>query len=254
MDRESKKMASLKELQSRINSLQTTKKITDAMRMIALTKYRRSLKSFFSLDSFVSHFKETSKYFRPIPTGELSYAIIMAPSRGLCGSLNTRLNRFLKDKFEDTQCFIIGQSTFENAECFPYPKNNNQRKIFEELVSRIVHYKKITLIYIHFLSPSKSHIETMDLFPWAYDDATEFHAINDVKAPLRWFQTYLKHCFCQAFSHTAISENASRMLAMDAAGKNTKKLVSELKLTYNKKRQELITKEILETGASLYDE
>lgn len=54
---------------------------------------------------------------------------------------------------------------------------------------------------------------------------------------------------------TDASQHGARMTAMDSATENAEELVKELKLTYNKARQEAITKEILEIvgGAAALD-
>ena len=45
---------------------------------------------------------------------------------------------------------------------------------------------------------------------------------------------------------THASEHGARMTAMDAATENAQELLRDLKISYNKARQEAITKEILE--------
>ena len=45
---------------------------------------------------------------------------------------------------------------------------------------------------------------------------------------------------------THASEHGARMTAMDAATENAEELVKELKISYNKARQEAITKELSE--------
>jgi len=45
---------------------------------------------------------------------------------------------------------------------------------------------------------------------------------------------------------TNASEHGARMTAMDSATENAKELLGELKINYNKARQESITNEILE--------
>mgnify|MGYP002152591248 FL=1 len=45
---------------------------------------------------------------------------------------------------------------------------------------------------------------------------------------------------------TSASEHGARMTAMDQATENASELIKELKITYNKARQEAITKEISE--------
>jgi len=246
-------MAGLKEIQTRIVSLQTTKKLTDAMKMLAITQYRRANKLFFSIDAFVNRFREIAQYIKPVPQGDKKYLIVMAPSRGLCGSLNTKLNRFLKNQYKDFHIISVGDVNVNTAESLPYPKDKFLPYL-RDVAEQIVDYSEIHFAYIHFTSTTKYTVQDIQIFPWAYDPENKFFTLNEITDFDTWFKHYLVNNLYQAFFHTHIAENASRMLAMDAASKNTQKLIQELKLQYNKKRQELITKEILETGVSLYGE
>lgn len=56
----------------------------------------------------------------------------------------------------------------------------------------------------------------------------------------------IKAQFHKYLLDTNASEHGARMTAMDAASENAKELIKELKLTYNKARQEAITNQILE--------
>ncbi|MBQ7751998.1 MAG: F0F1 ATP synthase subunit gamma, partial [Clostridia bacterium] len=46
------------------------------------------------------------------------------------------------------------------------------------------------------------------------------------------------------------SEQSARMNAMNTANENTKEILSDLKLRYNRQRQEIITREITEIAAA----
>ena len=246
-------MPSLREIQSRIVSLRTTEKLTTAMKMISITKYRRALQSFNALDSFVKNFKETTKYVKPIPQGQEKYLIVMATERGLCGSLNTRLERFLKHQYSDYQIIIIGKISHSKANVLSHPKES-YIPYFQSVIDSLKDYGEIKLVYVHFDSTSKHTIKEEQIFPWDFDPEQDYFSMVEIQDFDQWFKDYLVHNLYAAFSHTHISENASRMLAMDAASKNAQKLIQELRLFYNKKRQELITKEIMETGVSIYGE
>ena len=56
----------------------------------------------------------------------------------------------------------------------------------------------------------------------------------------------------QAFLESYLSEQAARMIAMQNATDNALEIVEELKLEYNKQRQEKITSEILDIGGGAY--
>jgi F-type H+-transporting ATPase subunit gamma len=52
--------------------------------------------------------------------------------------------------------------------------------------------------------------------------------------------------FAALFKEHLLSENSSRVTAMDAASENAKTMLDELQQTYNRTRQALITKELVE--------
>ena len=49
-----------------------------------------------------------------------------------------------------------------------------------------------------------------------------------------------------AFSESSTSEQAARMVSMDAAGKNASELIDKLTVQYNRERQAAITQELSE--------
>ena len=63
---------------------------------------------------------------------------------------------------------------------------------------------------------------------------------------------YLEMSVYQAFLESYLSEQSSRMLAMQNATDNAKDIIEELKLAYNKSRQEKITNEILDISGGVF--
>jgi F-type H+-transporting ATPase subunit gamma len=57
---------------------------------------------------------------------------------------------------------------------------------------------------------------------------------------------YVEAIIYQAVSENIACEQSARMVAMKAASDNAKKVIGDLKLTYNKARQAAITKELSE--------
>lgn len=64
--------------------------------------------------------------------------------------------------------------------------------------------------------------------------------------PLLFVKQNIYHCFLEARA----AEHSARMVAMKTATDNSKNLIQELTLEYNKARQSMITQEILEISAS----
>ena len=60
---------------------------------------------------------------------------------------------------------------------------------------------------------------------------------------------YLEALVYQSVAENIASEQSARMVAMKSASDNAKKVIGELKLTYNKARQAAITKELSEIVA-----
>jgi len=57
---------------------------------------------------------------------------------------------------------------------------------------------------------------------------------------------YLETRITTALYESTTSEYAARMSAMDQASKNASEMIEKLTLTYNKVRQEMITKELMD--------
>ncbi|USO02324.1 MAG: F0F1 ATP synthase subunit gamma [Alphaproteobacteria bacterium] len=235
-------MTSLREIQSRVNGLKTTEKITTVMKMIAITKYRKLSQIFPKNQAFVEQFQKTKQYFKPVRKGNKKYLVTFEPARGLCSSLNTKFARFLRDKYQDYSIISIKDNEIKPLD------------FFEKIVGKMDDFSEIKIAYIHFASTSRHLVQEDTLFPWAYDEGRDFYVMNEAFNYEAWLKRYLALSLNNAFLSTQISENAARMLAMDSASKNAEELIRELKLSYNKKRQEMITKEIAETGCSVYGE
>ena len=57
---------------------------------------------------------------------------------------------------------------------------------------------------------------------------------------------YVEYTMYYSLIDSLAAEHSARMQAMDAATKNAKEMVKELKVKYNKARQESITTELIE--------
>ena len=102
-------MAQLREIEDSIQSVIKTKKITQAMKMVAAAKFKRatkaSLKAKPYLESYKSILNNLSQRIErdelPIhlqeSTIEEEVAIIITGDRGLCGSFNTNIIKFAEN-------------------------------------------------------------------------------------------------------------------------------------------------------------
>lgn len=115
----------------------------------------------------------------------------------------------------------------------------------------------VELHYMHFHSAGRQRFESSQLIPVVSET---FAAAGESKASNRpcifepdaesIFHTvlpmYLTSVLQDVFTENRASEQAARVMAMQSANDNAKKLLEELQLDYNKLRQQAITNELLD--------
>ncbi len=97
-------MSSLKELRTRIKGVQSTQKITNAMRMVAAAKLKKSQHIIKNLQHFSYQFhnltnqvfaqhegEEINSPLLPNPKNDRHLLIVITSDRGLCGGFNGML-------------------------------------------------------------------------------------------------------------------------------------------------------------------
>ncbi len=114
---------------------------------------------------------------------------------------------------------------------------------------------RVDVVYMHFISPSRQKLETQQLIPVkpATEQSTDVNAtglyiyepdaasIFSTVLPLMLLST-MQEVFCE----NRASEQAARVMAMQSANDNAAKLLEQLRLEYNKLRQQSITAELLD--------
>jgi len=109
-------MSTLKVLKTRIQSVQSTRKITSAMYMVAAAKFRRAQKGYDAAKSYAEALSNTLMYLpisllnesdnpliNPHVASSHLLIILIAADRGLCGSFNGQLFRRAKEYFTKLQ-------------------------------------------------------------------------------------------------------------------------------------------------------
>lgn len=100
-------MASLKEVRIRIASVNSTKQITSAMKMVSASKLRRAQERILGLRPYYNELKklvhqitydvpfQMNSPFFDKKTGGRCLVIVMASNRGLCGVFNSNVNKYI---------------------------------------------------------------------------------------------------------------------------------------------------------------
>jgi len=248
-----------------------------------LKAYNIDLESFFAeLISYAPDWKNEIL----IPSDVLDktpLVVIVATTKGLCGSLNSNLFRFIDEKFsiqdhQKPQFIGIGKKAIkyieqnELGEIFcSYPELNasNYSSMGSDIVARVVGSKGkfSSLVFYNnylksfFVQEAKKKL-LIPVNPHKLSESLQ-HKIKKISAhELIWEQDkyelldelsliYLHGTIVNILFQALLSEQASRFLAMDSSTSNADKFLDKITLQYNKQRQSLITREVSALSASM---
>ena len=274
--------AGLNETKKRIKSIETTKKITRAMQLVATAKFSRSFSVLEKVKKFYTTVYDTM--FRLLSTAkDLSFLdvktestaslhIIITSSLGLCGAYNSNMRKKVEAiiKPED-KLMIIGSKGYsqwkhtheENIVMWLHDANDSAdysisqkigNKAYEMYMKGEV--TKITLTYTKFVNSVTFEATTLQLLPIdkkIFEDADKTKTYQDiefepdVQTVLKSaIPIYLNSLIFGASNEAKVSENASRRNAMETATDNAEDLRQDLLIKYNRARQSEITQEISE--------
>lgn len=273
-------MASLREIKKRIRSAQNIGKVTKALQMISAVRMRKAQTDALLSRPYASELVET---LRSLPTQDVAnpllngnestkqLIIIIAPDRGLAGSLITNLyravSRFCKGK--DIEAITLGRKgssialRSKVALVADYPANQ-----LETLANNVVDeyragkYNSVWIAYAKFINTMTQQPEVVQFLPVNLanvvgekkEDAGPQAIYTFEPSPgqvLEYVITeYLKSTLAQILKDALAAEHSARFVAMKSAHDNAMSIVKELNLQYNKTRQEKITNEISDIASA----
>ena len=316
-------MASLKEIKGRIASVQSTRKITSAMKMVASSKLHHAqvaIQNMLPYETMLEHILKSflaaeaeaqSIYDQERPVKRVAL-VVYSSNSSLCGGFNANVIKMMQ-KIVDEYTAEVG---LDNIEIYPIGRKVAEKAAklgvktmgdFNELADKPnVHdcidlarelgrkfregeIDKVELVYHHFKSAG-SQILTRKVFlpidveeEWQRDRERDLTTIIATKES----QEYLKKrgsrnegrekkeeakplndnflvepdmdtvlsklipkllhlMLFTALLDSNASEHAARMVAMQTATDNADELLRQLRLQYNKSRQQAITSELLD--------
>jgi len=275
----------IKEIQNQITSIISTKKITKAMEMVAISKMRKTEER---MRSGRPYCEIIEKVIRHIVTGSLEYKhsylenrdikrigiIIVSTDRGLCGGLNTNLFKQVLLKIKEFMninipCDLIlfglkSLSVFKLygssilAQITNIGENPDLSKFIGSIQIMLEKYQnneidKIFVAYNKFHNKMSQYPVITQLLPLS----PEKNILNKEKWDYLYepesklildilFNRYIESQIYQSILENIASEQAARMVAMKTAADNSSNRIKELQLVYNKVRQANITQELNE--------
>lgn len=263
-------MATLKDIRLRLKSVTNIQKITKSMKMVSAAKYARAERELkparpYGLGNQVFYERAEVK---PQEDQKKFLIVAITSDRGLCGAVHTNVVKAIRAQMldadkENTRIICVGDKSRGMLQR-QYPKNiimhfadvgkkpptfMDASIIANQILNCGFEYDHGLLYFNRFKSvvsynTSKFPIFSLDTISKA-EKLTVYDSLDsDV---IRNFQEYsLASLIFYAMKENATSEQSSRMTAMDSASKNAGEMISKLTLTFNRTRQAVITRELIE--------
>jgi len=274
-------MASIRTIRRRIRSVQNIAKITKAMEMVAASKMRRAQERGLAGRPYSEKIQQVIADLAALPEMELHpllqrrpvarIAIVhITPDRGLCGGLNTNINRLTAHFITEQEMPVSLVTVGSKGRDFMMRYGRNIRAEFAQLgdqpslldtlpISHIIiddycsgAVDLVYLSYAQFVSTMVQKPLLTQLLPVAPATIPAAQNVDyiyepDAQAVLgellpRFVEMQVYHAILEAIA----SEQSARMVAMKNATDSANELIEDLTLEYNKARQEAITKELLD--------
>ena len=270
---------SLHKTKRRLASVNSTKKITKAMELVATVKLKRFKNVMLENDAYANELVNIiHRLFEPIEVednpylietkSEIDLYIVISSNLGLCASYNNNIFNFVSNNVSKENTLIIpigfkGQNFLRregynlNEEFVSINERLDYaeiRKLGEYVTREFVNgkYRSIKLIYTHYVNSLKFVPEEMNIFPIRQTDEAPnvgYEPIYDPDAKTlvdELIPIYVVSTLYHKIIESQVSEQASRRTAMENANDNADEIIDKLTLEYNKARQAAITQEITE--------
>ena len=270
---------SLHKTKRRIASVNSTKKITKAMELVATVKLKRFKNVMLENEAYAkelvdiihhlfAHIDVEDNPYLVETKSETDLYIVVSSNLGLGASDNNNIFNFVngnvkKDKTEIIPIGFKGQNYLrkEGYKLLNEFVSINERLEFEEIkklgeliTKEFVNgkYRSIRLIYTHYVNSLKFVPEEITIFPIQNvegESKAGYEPILDPNAKTlidELVPIYVSSTLYHKIIESQVSEQASRRTAMENANDNADEIIDKLTLEYNKARQTAITQEITE--------
>merc|ERR1711962_569881 len=269
---QSRGMATLKEIRLRLKSVTNIQKITKSMKMVSAAKYARAereLKPARAYGIGAKAFFEKADVEQD-KTKPSHLVVALSSDRGLCGGIHSSVVKYIKAMIEEegagsenTKLMVIGdraksifQRTLAGNIMYSFSDYGKRPPIFADaslvattILNSGLEVDRSTLVFNTFKSVISYYATELPLFtPAAIENSKNFSVYDSVDEDvLRSYNEFaLASLIMFAMKEGSCSEQSSRMTAMDAASKNAGEMIDKLTLTFNRTRQAVITRELIE--------
>lgn len=264
-------------IKSRMRSVDSTKKITKAMQLVAASKLKKQKQimeqnkeyAFYLKDmvqEILASVDDVSHPFLQKRKDDKTLTIVFTSDMGLCGGYNGNIFRMIQsDLNKEDPIIMIGGRGYNWIKNKGYNVIDYHLDLEDECYSELSViadkalqlYKEreisgIQILYTTFVNSVTFDTCISKLLPVEKDETVKQNLSETIFEPdgeqilNSLIPMYVKSLLYSYFLETKTSEQASRRMAMESATDNAEELKATLELQFNQARQAAITQEITE--------
>jgi F-type H+-transporting ATPase subunit gamma len=277
-------MATLQDIRRRIRSVQSTQKITRAMKLVAAAKFRRAQERLIEARPYAARMGELAGRLtrglgedkHPLlirRAGARTLYVVITADKGLCGAFNSNVIRRATDLLRGGPSGVgllaVGRKAREFFVRRAWPLRGDRVGVLDrltfghaqELAGDLMgayladEVDEVWLVFNEFRSVAVQRTVAERLLPIeppgdpATGEGPGVDYLYEPDAATILDALLPRHVEVQVYRallESSAGEHGARMTAMEAASRNAQELIGQLTIQYNKARQERITKELLD--------
>ena len=275
-------MATLRDIQRRIRSVQSTQKITRAMKLVAAAKLRRAQERILAarpyatkmaelLGNLVSGSEEAVHPLLEQREGPRRQIVVITADKGLAGAFNSNILRramelIRESSAADLTLVVVGRKARDFYRRRPYTIKRDMVGFWDQLAYSHAceladffmqeylagEVDEVWLLYNEFRSVAVQRPVRVQLLPIPRTEGDAADSVDYIYEPGpeeilgELLPRHVRMQVYRALMESLAGEYGARMTAMEAATTNAKEMIEVLTIQYNKARQEKITKELLD--------
>jgi F-type H+-transporting ATPase subunit gamma len=279
-------MANLKELRNKVGVVQSTRKVTMAMKLVAGVKLKKAEQKAIAsreyaqeLDHILSLIRRefidiNYELFSGRSLIHTEMLVVFASDKGLCGNFNyligkevfriiseihaenkkihvvcvgSKLFNIIKQKLFRDDIIELTENFYRSDKLFSNAKKLADKVIADFATNRV---DRVSVVRTKYRSATQCKVEAKSIIPLLREpnsDRSETIFEPNVEEVLKMAIPHnIAIQIYQSALESVASEQGARMTSMDNATRNADELLSELTTTYNRIRQYNITQELVE--------
>lgn len=275
-------MASMRDIQRRKSSIQSTGQITKAMKLVSTVKLQKAKSRaeqtrpysdamYATVSEMLSKSSNISHPYLQRGDSDKKAVIVITSNRGLAGGYNTNITKLLTNgdlPKKDVQVYAVGRKgrdilarrgyeiAADYSDVINEPVYQDAKEIGKTVLDAFSNGEigEIYLAYTSFKNTVSHEPKLIRLLPI---EAGEPEESQERLIPMNYepeeeevldviIPKYVCSLIYGGLVEAVASENGARMQAMDSATSNAEEMLADLSLKYNRARQSSITQELTE--------